>query len=827
MNLITLSVKNIRGLPDLQLRLDGKSAVIWGPNGSGKSGVVDAIDFLFTGRISRLFGEGTNGISHSQHGPHIDHDLESAVVSATVQLDGIPNHIEISRCMAQPKTIQCSDEIRPMLDSVIELMRRGGFILTRRDILKYITSEAGKRSEEIQELLRLKRVESVRKSLSKATNHLKRQDQSALRAIEKAKADVNVILGDSIYSDESLLERVNDYRKTLGGGPLNNHLAAGFKDGLLPPTAVEESSGSVNPDIYLQVIQNIRRDTEPESILELEGVDNDLRSNLAILRDDPALQSEYDSLKLSTIASEFIDQSTVDCPVCGAIWEEGHLKAHIEGKIATAEKAEKVRSRIADATSGLSGPGRNLRAKVIYLENNLRAAAIETHENDLQILSSWRERLDFLLGALESPADEYLDCGLSADDVMNTFVPPGVVRVLDRIESTTQETLPQRSTAQTAWDKLTQLKVGVQSLERRQRERQSAEFDFRRSSILLSTFLKARDSVLEGLYSRISARFVEFYGVLHEDEKKHFAAQLKLDRAALDFGVDFMGRGIHPPHAMHSEGHQDSMGICLFLALNEEFANKRVNLIVLDDVVMSIDTDHRKNVCRLLSEWFSDRQFVITTHDKIWTRQLGQEGVVNKSQVTEFTNWTVEGGPNTHFPRGLWEDIEADLDQENVENAAFRLRRGSEEFFEGVCDALGAKLVYNSRMSRDLGDWLDAAMREYGALLKAAVKSDSSWGKVVDERKLTHLDSLKSQIFDQANAERWSINPNVHFTSWANFTKKEFVPVVDAFRALHELFQCSKCGGLLEKLPRKGPRQIVKCPCGTEVWNLRRKANSQ
>ena len=89
MKLLGLTVKNIRGLPDLHLQLDAKNIVIWGPNGSGKSCVVDAIDFLFTGRISRLMGEGTSRITLARHGPHVDHDPKSAVVTATVRLDGI------------------------------------------------------------------------------------------------------------------------------------------------------------------------------------------------------------------------------------------------------------------------------------------------------------------------------------------------------------------------------------------------------------------------------------------------------------------------------------------------------------------------------------------------------------------------------------------------------------------------------------------------------------------------------------------------------------------------------------------------------------------
>ena len=89
MNILELDIHNVRGIPDLPLKPNGKSLVIWGLNGSGKSAVVDAIDFLLTGRISRLIGEGTGDLSLIKHGPHVDHLIsqQSAFgASAHIQL---------------------------------------------------------------------------------------------------------------------------------------------------------------------------------------------------------------------------------------------------------------------------------------------------------------------------------------------------------------------------------------------------------------------------------------------------------------------------------------------------------------------------------------------------------------------------------------------------------------------------------------------------------------------------------------------------------------------------------------------------------------------
>lgn len=146
MKVLELEIHNVRGIPHLVLKPDGKNFVIHGPNGSGKSAVVDAIDFLLTGRISRLTGKGTGGITLNRHGSHIDHNPEDAIVRAIVELPGLPEPVKIRRCIAHPSTLECDEGIRQHIEPIIDLAGRGQHLLTRRDILKYVTAEAGTRA---------------------------------------------------------------------------------------------------------------------------------------------------------------------------------------------------------------------------------------------------------------------------------------------------------------------------------------------------------------------------------------------------------------------------------------------------------------------------------------------------------------------------------------------------------------------------------------------------------------------------------------------------------------------------------------------------------
>ena len=816
MNLIELKVENVRGLRDLHLQMDGKNVVISGANGAGKSCVVDAIDFLFTGNISRLTGAGTRGISLSRHGPHIDEQPKTARVTAAVRLEGLGAPVQIERCMDEPDLLICPDEARAPLNEVAALMQRGGVILTRRDILRYVTAEAGKRADEIELLLNLKDIDDVRSALQRAKTELSRDETASNQAIKTAQADVNVTLSLNSFSDEGLLQMVNELRETLGGTLLDLPKSAGLREGISPQSAFEPTSAAVNPVLIRAAMQNIQL----QVAADLANADELLRRDVAELKANEALLEELERLELTEQAARFVDDSTTECPICGTEWPEGHLQQHLATKLAAARNAKLTRDNIQLTAEMIAAPARELKANVTALTDGLRAVGVDPESEDAVALDNWSHSLDDLLKALINPIEQYLDSGLKGEQVATLCKPKSLDDLLNRVVSRIGENLPEPTPGQTAWDKLTRLEESVRALESRIREQQTASRNSERSNILLSEFDKARDLVLGSLYTKIAQRFVDYYSLLHDHERENFSASLRPQRASLNFEVDFLGRGNHPPHALHSEGHQDSMGVCLFLALNEELAVGKPGFFVLDDVVMSVDAGHRKDICRLLNDRFSESQFIITTHDRTWAKQLKQERVVEGPRDIEFTNWTLETGPHTHQQIDLWEGIKSDLARDDVHEAAFKLRRGSEDFFERVCDALGAQVTYNSEMRWQLDDWLGAAQSQYKDLVARALRAASSWSNQEAVETLKEVESVRKQVFDQISIEQWAINAAVHYNNWENLSTEEFEVVADAFKGLHGLFECSACGQFLEAVPRKNRPEVVKCRCGKVNWNL-------
>src|SRR5262249_46665503 len=137
-----------------------------------------------------------------------------------------------------------------------------------------------------------------------------------------------------------------------------------------------------------------------------------------------------------------------------------------------------------------------------------------------------------------------------------------------------------------------------------------------------STYNDVSTKVLEDVYAAVEKDFTAYYRIINSDDEQSFEGKLTPSPAKLAFDVDFYGRGKSPPGAYHSEGHQDGMGLCLYLALMRHTLGDQFTFAVLDDVLMSVDTGHRREVCTLLRTEFPKTQFVLTTHDQIWLQYM-------------------------------------------------------------------------------------------------------------------------------------------------------------------------------------------------------------
>ncbi len=278
MKIHKLEIKNIRGIPDFTVEPKGKSLVIYGPNGSGKSAVIDALDFLLTGRIARLAGEGTEDVSLKDYGPHIDKktDLANVIVNATIKIPNVDDEILLSRTMQKPNELIFDSKYENQLTPLLELLNRGQYVFTRREILKLITSKSSTRAQEIQKVLKLTELEDIRANLVKVFNEYKRELSSSKSSLDIAIQSVLSIAGQQKYEASEILEFINEQRKKLGGEEIKEIDSSKLKEGI---GSIQINPSSVNHKILSERCSSLKTVEIEKESAELKQAINRLHLN--------------------------------------------------------------------------------------------------------------------------------------------------------------------------------------------------------------------------------------------------------------------------------------------------------------------------------------------------------------------------------------------------------------------------------------------------------------------------------------------------------------------------------------------------------------------
>ncbi|HUT17363.1 MAG TPA: ATP-binding protein, partial [Acidobacteriota bacterium] len=540
MRLLELEIDKVRGIQHLLLKPNGGNFVIWGPNGSGKSAVVDAIDFLLTGRIQRLTGEGTGDISLSRHGPHIDHKPKETMVRAIVQLKGTKKPIELKRSIGEPGKLICITGEDEELKRIVGLAEQGVHILSRREILKYITANANTRAQAIQELLNITEIEETRQTLGKVKHDCLKELENTQTAVKRAKSQVNATTQQQTFDETSVLKVVNQNRGILGAAAISGLCSANLKKDVRAPMVISQSDG-INVAIFDRDIRNLQNTILKESETRIEENDKKLRDLIGKIRANPDLIRTLKQQDLIKLGMKMID-GTGKCPLCDTAWPSGKLLEYLKSRIETALVAGEYQREIAGLVSVILT---NVNNTIASLHKIVAGGETTGLNNDLAILNLWLMDLRKLSNVLGSVVESYMETGWNTSEIGRMLAPANVADVLGNIEKGVKEKFPESTPEQTAWDTLTRLVENLRSLENAEVDEEKTRLYVKRAALLHEHFLSARDKVLGQLYEAIKDRFVSLYRALHADDEEKFGAKIEPKEAGLNFEVDFYGRGAH------------------------------------------------------------------------------------------------------------------------------------------------------------------------------------------------------------------------------------------------------------------------------------------
>ncbi|GAA4884658.1 AAA family ATPase [Serinicoccus chungangensis] len=270
--------------------------------------------------------------------------------------------------------------------------------------------------------------------------------------------------------------------------------------------------------------------------------------------------------------------------------------------------------------------------------------------------------------------------------------------------------------------------------------------------------------------------------------------------AASDMSIELfahMSNGARrSPQQVFSEGYQDLIALLYFLAVLRAAGERgQAKVLVLDDVLQSVDAGIRVAVMDLVVKEFEDWQLLVTVHDRLWRTQLRDvfQRAGHPVADIEVRGWDFERGPTVNAAAdsnpaaALWSALEGQ-DPHTVCGVAGRV-------LEQACDRMSWTIPIS--VKRKHGDAYTLADLWPGTAKE--LKATSVGGSVAEVDRWLHL----------RNAAGAHYNEWAEGVTWAEAERFGWA-VAELVAALH----CSSCGRWVE---RRGQRTFS-CRCSdTEV----------
>lgn len=200
----------------------------------------------------------------------------------------------------------------------------------------------------------------------------------------------------------------------------------------------------------------------------------------------------------------------------------------------------------------------------------------------------------------------------------------------------------------------------------------------------------------------ISGEVEKMYQYLHTDEGLG-GIKLFLNpkyKTSLELQAKFHSVEDITPQSVYSESHLDTLGICIFMALAKKYSDGST-LLVLDDVVMSVDENHLDSFIDLLhTEAPHFGQIIVTTHYRPWRdRYRNNRAPSGNVHFLELRKWSKENGIRVFNSKIVLDElkqmleVEDNFHRENISGASGR-------FLENILDYLTLK--FSSRLPRKI-----------------------------------------------------------------------------------------------------------------------------
>ena len=568
----------------------GKSIVVYGPNGAGKSSFVDGVEYLLAGgKIGHLSNE------------YSGRRLENSIIN-TQMPEGLQAKIELKLAdnTSVSTTIRSNGAATYSGVGALTGWQLERVILRQDEVSAFVQADKAEKYSSILPIIGLGALETiasnVRNLVRRITNEPGVQrDRGALAELERKWNESGVTTAEAGV----LIKALHSRFLPASGMPETLDLTI---TALRP--VIEARVQSATVEIKQHMLLATMRDLDLGILLSAAISATDVTSQLG----EPLLSERLAVLNAAEGFVVKVDEvAFVTCPSCGQSIKPSAFRLHVQAEKNRLEGASAA-FVARDVALNVLLDGIQTMRKAISSDDLRHWRTADAQEPlcdkirqlvslDMNVLRSQPNKLD--LGKLSEVLPPIIDSIRRA----TSTAPPEATELfsaIKRIDAVAAHPRIRRLSVQLT--KVDDLVAFLTELEKQVR-----------NEIRLRT---------EDVISGISVHIQRMWNRLHPaSQVEAIRLYQPADMAkAIDIELSFYGRTQASPRLSLSEGDRHSLGLCVFLSLAKESGGDKP--LLLDDIVTSLDREHRNHVVSLLDAEFSDRQVLLFTHEYEWFIEL-------------------------------------------------------------------------------------------------------------------------------------------------------------------------------------------------------------
>jgi energy-coupling factor transporter ATP-binding protein EcfA2/ribosomal protein L31E len=714
-----ISISGLRGIKStVALPLSEKSILLYGDNGTGKSSISDAIEWFYTDKVAHLAG------SEIDLKDALRNSFLNDTDTSAIAIDFSRSNLNTTKILLYKKD-KIAVELSNSSEEFSKYHRKSeneNLLLRYQQLRGFIDQTKGEKLTYLSDIIGFSEVTKTKDVLKKAFNSTKSEikAQNFEGQINVQKQTLIAKIGAAVSQEENLFDKINEIINPLKTGITIKSIA--------------------DIDIVLNLIKklsNTKQVTELQFLEKTNQVLSTLKGEINLIDSEyKKYFSEFNKIAddVQAIMQTFLTQllksgETVlikkyhkenTCPLCLQSKNTEELTSEIQRRLKEIEESSKKKAAFDAAKQIVANiAAERLKRLDVILENLL------LNEPENENIKKAVNNLRIKICEYQKAAEEKVTSGnkLPANNILILSGNDFLIHddILQRIEKI--QTAIKKDNSTELYANISAAKDAFLKIKQFEKEKRKFEHQKKSLELIYNEFVKKQKEGLESFINNFSKSINEFYQYMNPDEQFYeirivtIGEEDELNGITIEY--KYNDEWVSPPQKYFSESHLNCFGISFFLASVIAF-NKENKFIVLDDVISSFDTTHRKRFADLLLEKFADYQIILLTHESEWFSYV-QQLTKRKGWIIEEIKWTEAKG--THLeekPSELKEFIESELANSSVDTLGNPIRKYLEARLKDICLDLDVKVsfrfndVNEKRMPDELLNELKAKINKYG-----------------------------------------------------------------------------------------------------------------